>query len=466
MPDEPTNWLPGLIALVAGLAIAGILILRPRARREAPTSDLEGRDLESRFEDLITQLKALPKGEEEQEERLLLELEAARVLRQLDTWKEQVPAPTTPVQETKSEMGKTALVFTGAGIATAILLPVMLVIPALSDRQEGGSVTGNDGLVNPPTPGQPRAKANTPAGGEHGNFGDLKKRAAAEPDNVELQLEMAGAYLRIGRFMEVFEASKRVLDRQPDQPQALTFMSAVSLRMGKFSEAEEMMSRVIKQEPQAPEAYLLRGMAQLKLGKGKAALSSFETMAKLDPAAAPSLGSLIRQAKQAAGIDPGPAPPPVAARPPHPSQSPHGSTPGHDHGHPDRGHHAHAPHKHGLGGGKRPGVKVKVILPAALKDQVSSGSVVFVYARAPGVTAGPPLAVKRFPISALPTSFELGDGDMMMGGQLPMVVDLHARIDEDGVATTKTGEEPYAKLNRQRRGGPVGRLVLSPRRGR
>ena len=148
MPDEPTNWLPGLIALVAGLAIAGILILRPRARHEAPTSDLEGRDLESRFEDLITQLKALPKGEEEQEERLLLELAAARVLRQLDTWKEQAPAPTTPVQETKSEMGKTALVFTGAGIATAILLPVMLVIPALSDRQEGGSVTGNDGLVN------------------------------------------------------------------------------------------------------------------------------------------------------------------------------------------------------------------------------------------------------------------------------------------------------------------------------
>ena len=69
MPDEPTNWLPGLIALVAGLAIAGILIFRPRARRAAATSDLEGRDLESRFEDLITQLKALPKGEEEQEER-------------------------------------------------------------------------------------------------------------------------------------------------------------------------------------------------------------------------------------------------------------------------------------------------------------------------------------------------------------------------------------------------------------
>ena len=176
----------------------------PRARREAPTSDLEGRDLESRFEDLITQLKALPKGEEEQEERLLLELEAARVLRQLDTWKEQVPAPTTPVQETKSEMGKTALVFTGAGIATAILLPVMLVIPALSDRQEGGSVTGNDGLVNPPTPGQPRAKANLlpVSTGTLASWlacSRARQRGTATGDGWSLFKDRC--------FMEVFEAS-------------------------------------------------------------------------------------------------------------------------------------------------------------------------------------------------------------------------------------------------------------------
>lgn len=293
-------------------------------------------------------------------------------------------------------------------------------------------------------------------GPQHGGFGDLKARAEAHPDNVEMQLEMAGAYLRIGRFMEVFEASKRVLDRHPDHPKGLTFMAAVSLRMGKFAEAEEMIGRVLKAESSAPEAYLLLGMAQLKQNKGKEALASFERMAQLDPKAAPSLAPLIRQAQQAAGIDAGPPPPSMAAH------RPHGNHAGHDHAGHDHAHHAHAHHNHG--GKPMPGVKVKVILPAALKDQVPKGSVVFVYARAPGVTAGPPLAVKRFPVSVLPTSFELGDGDMMMGGKLPMMVDLHARVDEDGVATTKTGTEPYAKLARQRRGGPIGRLVLAPRR--
>ena len=460
MPEETTNWLPGLIALATGLGIAGLLIFLRRSVPSAASSDLEGRDLNSRLEDLIAQLKALPEGEEEQDERVLLELEAARVLRQLDAWNTRhVDQPTN--QESAAEMSKTALILTGAGIATAIILPVMLVLPALGEREEGASVTGNDGLVNPPSASKPASapsRQGVAPGPEHGGFGDLKARAAAEPDNIELQLEMAGAYLRIGRFMEVFEAAKRVLDRKPDHPKALTFMAAVSLRMGKFDEAEEMMGRVIKQEPTAPEAYLLRGMAQLKLNKGKEAVASFETMAKLDPKAAPSLTPLIRQAQQAAGIDAGPPPPSMAGRMP---GAPHV---GHDHAGKDHSGHDHAALNHGPVGGKRPGVKVKVILPEALKAQVPKGSVVFVYARAPGVTAGPPLAVKRFPVSVLPTTFELGDGDMMMGGRLPMMVDLHARIDEDGVATTKTGEEPYAKLGRQRRGGPVGRLVLAPRR--
>lgn len=431
MSPEATNWLPGIVALVLGLGTALALVFFRRGSGTDPVDrDLDHEDLKTRLEDLIGQLRAL--DSEADEERLVLELEAAQILRRLDAWQ---PKELSDVDAERGDegLGRTALILTGAGLATAVLVPLMLVIPALSEREEGGSVTGNDGLAAAPR----RAESAAPP--QHMDFGKLKARAAAEPENVDLQLQMAAAYLRIGRFMDVFEAAKRVLDRQPDHPQALTFMAAVSLRMGKHGEAEGMMKKVLAAGPPAPEAHLLLAMAQLKQGKAKEALLNFETMLKLDPRARASVAPLIREAQVAAGIDAGPPPP---------SPDPHQGL---------QAQGAAAPLPSG------PGIKLKVILPEPLKAKAKPGTVVFVYARAPGVSAGPPLAVKKIPVSSLPVSIELNDGDMMMGGRLPPVVDLHARLDDDGIATTKTGTEPYARLQQQRRGGPVSRLVLGNR---
>src|SRR5262249_24447957 len=70
--------------------------------------------------------------------------------------------------------------------------------------------------------------------------------------------------------------------------------------------------------------------------------------------------------------------------------------------------------------------------------------VIFVIARAAGVTAGPPAAVKRLPLSAFPLTFELSSADSMMGQPLPPRLHVEARIDADGDPLTKTPSDPIA----------------------
>ncbi len=57
----------------------------------------------------------------------------------------------------------------------------------------------------------------------------------------------------------------------------------------------------------------------------------------------------------------------------------------------------------------------------------------FVFARAAGVTAGPPMAVKRISNPSFPVTVQLGPGDVMIPGA-PFLgpLDLEARLDQDG----------------------------------
>lgn len=61
----------------------------------------------------------------------------------------------------------------------------------------------------------------------------------------------------------------------------------------------------------------------------------------------------------------------------------------------------------------------------------------FLFVRSPGAGGGPPLAVQRYPASALPLEYAIGSESMMMGGgTLPDEVIVEARLDADGNAMT------------------------------
>jgi hypothetical protein len=80
------------------------------------------------------------------------------------------------------------------------------------------------------------------------------------------------------------------------------------------------------------------------------------------------------------------------------------------------------------------------------KGQATRG-MIFIIARAAGVTAGPPAAVKRLPISSFPLSVDLTSADSMMGQPLPAKMRIEARIDSDGDPLTRDPKDPSAVLD-------------------
>lgn len=85
-----------------------------------------------------------------------------------------------------------------------------------------------------------------------------------------------------------------------------------------------------------------------------------------------------------------------------------------------------------------PFVTGTIALADAVKDKAPKGATLFIMARIEGMTAGPPVLVKRVSDVTLPYSFTLAQGDLMMqAATLPERLSLQARLDQDGDAMTK-----------------------------
>jgi hypothetical protein len=70
--------------------------------------------------------------------------------------------------------------------------------------------------------------------------------------------------------------------------------------------------------------------------------------------------------------------------------------------------------------------------------------VLYIIGRNPGVTSGPPIAVKRLNVTSFPITVDFSSADSMMGQPLPKKVHLEARLDADGDAATKSPTDPTA----------------------
>ena len=82
-----------------------------------------------------------------------------------------------------------------------------------------------------------------------------------------------------------------------------------------------------------------------------------------------------------------------------------------------------------------------VILDPNIKAGIPEGAVLFVYARAEGVTSGPPVAVKKMTFFQLPQEFSISPADSVMtqdGFDGPLT--LSARLDRDGNARAGAGD--------------------------
>jgi tetratricopeptide (TPR) repeat protein len=441
---ESVAWGPALVVLALGVAAGAVLVWRLRGGAHPPdAAAARRRELEAHRDVLLDQLRELDDtalGRDPQElarHRDALELEAARVLAELDRQgagsKGPRPAPAAAPRTTAAaaapgaHAGRRGFIW-GVASAAAVAVLVAWVSGAARPREEGGSVTGTIGPMGQgaqPSPGAPAADA--PAGGPEA--APLKQRIASNPDDLDARLELTQVHLRRRELMQVWEQTQEVLARSPGHPRALSYQALVRLAMGQAEAAETLLQQAMKAAPELLEPRLHMSLVYMQTGRVAEADKMLDEAKRLFPAEAEGLDRLRVQMKEQAAAEP------ASTFEGHPEVAPRAE--------PVRSAADRVSGRIEMDGGRA----------------APAGGIVFVTARAVGQTEGPPLAVKRLPAS-FPVSFTLGREDSMMGEPLPNELRLDARLDGDGDPLTRSPQDPSARLDSVRLGQDGVRLRL------
>ena len=317
----------------------------------------------------------------------------------------------------------------GIGSAAGVALLGILVYQAAQPREPGGSVTGN-------TPMTGRAAGGGAAQGEES---ELQAALARNPDDLDAHLALARLYVGRENWMGVWNETARVLERAPGNPPALAYQSLVRLAMGQTDVAVGMLTKALAADPDLIDGYVYLALTYSRMGRMRDAEATVARASKRFPGRAAEfqkfLGDLRKQEPPLAQASTAPA---AANANPHAGlDAPVDQVP------------------------KSAGSRVSgtVDLDPSLKNTLSPGAILFVFARAAGATEGPPVAVKRLR-PTFPAAFELSEADSMMGQALPDHLLIEARLDSDGDPTTRPPTDPKARLDKVKVGRTDVRLIL------
>jgi cytochrome c-type biogenesis protein CcmH len=389
-----TDWGSAIAILVAGL-ILGSMVVYFFARRKPqprPESDLELRDLEAKRDALVRQLREL--DDVGAGERTRLELETAHVLRAIDEHQRREVKVTAPEPPPADLRRATMIGFAwGAGSMAALVLLVYFVVQAAAPRDQ---------------PQQPPAQAAAPADQA---VRQLENAVQKSPDDLDLRVQLAQAYLERENLRGVFEQTQFVLSKSPDNSRALTYQSLVRMSMGQTQDAVQMLERATKVDPDLLDAWVALAWVRTQENRFADAENAMQEAMRRHPEEKMRLEQVLQQMRA------------------HQTQPP-------------------------ASGGET----VRVTLELDPSARTRSG-IVYVIARAEGITSGPPVAVKRVTASTWPMTVELTSADSMLGQPLPQRIRLEARLDSDGDAATRNPADPAAVQDSVAKGAVI-RLAL------
>ena len=451
-PGQSVDWVPALTVLAVGLVAGALAVLRlvagSRRAARAGAVDLQVRDLAGKRDALLRQLRELEdtasKRTPEQlaRERYDLELETAHVLLALDgrgasegARRAHRRAPGKSGREAPARPDRAGLrgFLWGTGTAAALALLGVFVYQSAKPRERGGSVTGEVGM------GGRTAAGSAAVDGEEA---EVQAALARNPQNLDARLALVRASADRQDWMRVWKESARVLEQSPGQPEALAYQAIVRLVMGQSDVAVSMLNKAIAADPDLVVAYAYLVIGQLRTGHVQDAEATAARGSKRFPERAADFQQLLEEQKRQAAV----AQASVA-----PGQSdPH-------QGLPTQGEGTGGAPATARGGGPR--VAGTVDLEPSLKSSVAPGGILFVFAREAGAAGGPPVAVKRLP-AKFPAAFELTQADSMMGQALPDRLLIEARLDSDGDPTTRSPDDPKARLDGVKTGRTDVRLLL------
>lgn len=439
------SWTPPLVVLALG-AVAGAVAVsawvrrRGSANREVSRTSSDRSDLQHRYDALIRRLaeESSPEG------RAALEIEAALVLREMETGAtsnslpkqalsgKQIETTATPIaaRPTPAWLG-----FVYGALSMGVLGGLFfLASQGSSPRAENGSPTGGNSM------GSSSETAQASAADEQAVLAQvqaLEEAVSKTPKDIGQRIELTRAYLRRRDLMKVFEQTKAILEIEPGNPHALTYQALVRVAMGQAAQAESMLLEVLKKEPRIEDAYIHLAIARLQLGNRAGAEDAIHQGQKQFPEDAEQLAQVLAQISSAGGDGKEAVPenhPEVAS--------------------PAMG----APES--VAGSSAAEIIVVVDLPKGVT--VPETAILFVIAREAGLESGAPAAVKRVPARDFPITVTLSSKDSMAGEGLPGLARIEARVDRDGDPLTKDPRDPKAIEDNVRPGGGQVFLVLAP----
>ena len=216
---------------------------------------------------------------------------------------------------------------------------------------------------------------------------DLERSVQQNPDNLPLRDDLAKAYLDRNNIEGVSEQTQYVLQRNPSDARALTYSAIVHIIARQPEAAAAMLQRATQSDPNLVDAWV--GVAWLNAQAGDM----------------PRAEAAMAEAKRR---------------------------------HPEMAERLDQLMAHLRGPSKAEAVHV------TLNYGGQARGMIFIIARAAGVTSGPPAAVKRLPLSTFPIDVDLSAADSMMGQPLPQKMRIEARIDSDGDPLTHDPKDPGA----------------------
>lgn len=217
--NASTDWMSALAILAAGLILGTLVYFI--ARRRKTSGETKRRDLETRRDSLVQQLRDLT----DEEDRPELENEVAEVLRELD----RLPVASSEPQPAPKPRTATAGFVWGVVCALAA----------------GGTVYYASTFTRDDT-------------------------------NVDAQLVQAQDAFARNDLMAAFEQTNAILAKHPDEPRALTYNAVVRLSMGEVEKASSMLERATQRDPKLLDAWVALAQARVHAGKQKEAIAAID----------------------------------------------------------------------------------------------------------------------------------------------------------------------------------------------
>lgn len=435
------DWLTPSVVLLLGAVVGLIIALRSGAepRKADPAAA-------SKREDLIREkdrlLRAIREHQDTADFRgqgdadlvlLALEERAARVLQQLSEAAaspqdegSELPAASESsggegVPSARSSSPSSAnlvLKFVIPGMFAALL--VFALIRGTSERTGDMQITGAEPEVSTIAKQAPMPSPGEPGGAIPGVPPSLKPKTSLRVDRARARVsvekespiawaELGYALLDAEGWIDAFQTAQSLRELAPQNADARVIEAMVRVPMGQPEAASQLLNEALTLDPKHVMALTARGMIRYS--------SKDLAGAKQDWSLARSLAGPGQGHDELLAMADGSSP----------------EVPGGEVAAPDSG-------------GNPQDVTGTVRL--AEGEQPPAGGVLFIYARRPGQTSGPPAAVKRISDPKLPLTFRLGPADQMIKGMpFPDHLDVSARWDLDGNAMTKGPSDPQASAN-------------------